>query len=202
MLIAQGQDAGAVTAAVIWDGIAGAVVAGIVSALVAIWVVRLTQKGARSEALAAESRAAAGQLSVALIEITHQCGLLAGELDRDVRLDSRRRIHTNGRQATNLHRPALQDARLRSDAETAWEVVVDFLGQGQRADDVQFGVRIGAGAAMSKPAADWHRRAHRLLGQHLAEFTKRLAQHRLGEDVDQAPIPKPIWPDRPSVDAD
>ncbi|GAB3048703.1 hypothetical protein GCM10027053_03810 [Intrasporangium mesophilum] len=203
MFTTQGSDDGTITAAIFWEGVGGALVAavigGLVSALVALWVVRLTQKGDEAKALRSDSRAAAGQLTVGVIELMHAAGLIARMESRDQRLNHRREMSTEAATLFNLHQPALQLPLLRADAQRAHAVIVDFLTHSERADDtvVRFpripGIGMPSGAS-TVPRDPWHRPAHRELGRYLSGFTKRLAQHRLGESVPSDPLPPPEWP--------
>lgn len=195
MFSTQGSDAGAVTAAVIWDGIAGAglaaIVGGVVSALVAFWVVRLTQRGTRQAALESESRAAAGQLTVGLIELRHNAGLLGKEgTTREQREEQRRELGTEAGQVFNLNGPALQEATLRRDAEVVHKAMLEFLTLSGERDLRQAG-RPGARRARFDP---WHREAHQALGRSVSGLVERLKAHRLGQHVPAEPLPEPELP--------
>jgi hypothetical protein len=189
-----------VTAAVFWDGIGGAIIGaligGLVSVFVAVLVVRLTHKGDDERALETESRTAAGELTVGLVGLRHAAGVVAKVGSREERMDRRRDINTDAAMLFLLHRPSLRLASLRADAERANQVVMHFLNLGQKYDDeTLFTMPVRIGATFSAGDLDtWHRPAHRALGEYLADFAARLAQHRMGERVDEDPLPEPEWP--------
>jgi len=189
--------------AVIWDGIAGAalsaVVGGLVSALVAWWVVRLTQRGAQRVELAHESHAAAAALTVGMLELRAKAGTL-NDAPSEAHKGIRRDITTDAALLFNLNRPTLQSEPLRADMTRAQEAVLAFLRLSRDCDNAFPAWVDHTGRGLVHPSVvSWHIAAHAALGDYLATVTGRLEHYRRGEPVPTTPLPAPVWPPVPAA---
>ena len=182
----------------VWDGFAGAVggalIGGVVAAVVAWRVVVATQQGSeRSERLKA-SRDAAAELTLALYDARqrlHEVVLLPTYSERK---ESRRAVASLMAQQVALHRPVLSDEHLQSLVAETYESILEFLRRCQDPEDVVPKRPAFRGGPTHARRNLWEAAAIPVLSDYISAVVTRLEQHRQGKRSQGDPMPDPAWP--------
>lgn len=181
-----------------WDGIygaiAGAAIGGVVSAFVALVVVRLTQRGAERSTLAQESRAAAGEITLAFNQARQALRGMPVRAPYAERREIRGQVAVGVSDALVLHRPMLNEDALRQLVTQAQGVFVDLM---QRCEEPERGIAQRP-TLRGEPSPGrlnlWQAEALPVLSAYVTEVIEQLEMHRLGKPTPRTPPSLPVWP--------